>query len=66
MQIFVTMKFKKYLHLIKKKPTAWAREKKLSPATIWRAYKEKGFPDPSTIRAIEEASAGAVKPEDWY
>ena len=60
------MKFKKYLHLIKKKPTAWAREKNLPPATIWRAYKGKGFPDPDTIRAIDKASDGIVRPDDWY
>jgi hypothetical protein len=60
------MKLTEYLKLINKRPTAWAKEKELSPATIWRIVNDKTFPDPDTIRAVEQATDGAVKPIDWF
>ena len=60
------MKLTEYLKLINKRPVNWAKEMGLSEATVWRAVSGKAFPSPSTIRAIETASNGAVKPEDWY
>lgn len=60
------MKFIDYLNLIDEPPTRWAETVGLSPATVWRASKGLTFPSPSTIRSIEQATKGAVRPEDWY
>ncbi len=58
--------FGEYLVSIKASPTGWARGKGLPAATIWRLFHGKGFPAPATVRAIEKATDGAVRPEDWY
>lgn len=60
------MKFNEYLKLINKTPYRWAKENKLDPVTIWRAFNNKHSPALKTIMKIEEASNGAVRPEDWY
>ena len=60
------MKLKPYIDMIGAKPTAWAVKHGLSEATVWRLYHGKGFPAPSTIRAIAKASDNAVRPQDWY
>lgn len=60
------MKLTEYLKLIGKRPGTFAKEHNLSRSTIWRAVKGKGFPDPATIKSIQEVTSGAVKPDDWY
>ena len=62
----MSMKLENYLKLIDKSPVVWAKEhKNLAISTVWRAFRGVGTPTLHTLKAIEEASQGAVKVEDW-
>ena len=60
------MKLRDYLKLIDKRPYQWAMDVGLPISSVWRAFKNIGFPSHETIKSIEKASNGAVRPEDWY